>query len=400
MKILPLLITILFFLPRVCLATVPTIPRVFDNDGPSQGVVPLDLVELWRAGGEDEDVIFGRIVDLKRHANGNVYVLDNQLCQVVVFSPDGVHLEDLGRQGDGPGELRQPMGLVSLGDDVLGIGMGFPGQMVSLNLDGTPLPTKYPVGEPSEGNIGIMMSLQHVDGVLVASGGRMVFEDQDQSHTERFLSVADATTSGFHRILERATPLDPTGRQFSEDAAYYIDRSWALGPQGNIYAPMKRDAYEVSVFDQTGQLLRVFGRKYQPRKRSQDEKDEITPLINLGGDPQNREWNIADHDECIIRIMFNHDDQTVWVLTPHGANDQPEGILETWDVFGTDGEYLKQVPVPLGHEMNDGTCYLVGDGRLVVIKGTASVFDSGDESEEDGEEEEVEPLEVICYQMR
>ncbi len=99
MKILPLLITILFFLPKVCLATVPIIPRILDNDGPSQGVVPLDLVELWRAGGEDEDVIFGRIVDLKRHANGNVYVLDNQLCQVVVFSPDGEHLEDLSREG-------------------------------------------------------------------------------------------------------------------------------------------------------------------------------------------------------------------------------------------------------------------------------------------------------------
>ena len=50
--------------------------------------------------------------------------------------------------------------------------------------------------------------------------------------------------------------------------------------------------------------------------------------------------------------------------------------------------------------MNDGTCYLVGDGRLVVVKGTGSAFNSEEGSEEDGEEPEVEPLEVICYEMR
>ena len=64
-------------------------------------------------------------------------------------------------------------------------------------------------------------------------------------------------------------------------------------------------------------------------------------------------------------------------------------------MFSPDGEYLRQVPVPLGHEMNEGTCYLVGDGRMVVIRGTGSAFSA----EEDGETE-VEPLEVICYKIK
>jgi hypothetical protein len=145
--------------------------------------------------------------------------------------------------------------------------------------------------------------------------------------------------------------------------------------------------------------LRVFGRQAKPRKRTQSDKDEVGPMINVAGRPENREWNIADHDECVTRIMFNHDDSTVWVLTPHGTNDQPDGVLETWDIFSTQGEYLKQVSIPLGNEMNDGTCFLVGDGRLVVVKGTASSFDADDDSEEDEEDTEVEPLEVICYIM-
>ena len=94
--------------------------------------------------------------------------------------------------------------------------------------------------------------------------------------------------------------------------------------------------------------------------------------------------------------MVNPDDDTIWVLTPHGHQDQPEGTLETWDVFTTDGEYMSQVSVPLGYEMNEGTCFLVGDRRMVVVRGTGSAFNA---REDDGETE-AETLEVICYEMR
>jgi len=343
MKPLMILITLMTFLSLPGFADENTVSRLIDDDGPSLGVKILALEELWRIGGEDEDVIFGRIVDVERHPNGEVYILDNQMCHVVVISDNGEHLRDLSRQGDGPGELRQPMGLVFLPDDILGIGMGFPGKI---------------------------------------------------------LSVTDYQADNFNRILEKTTPMDPTGLRFVEADAYYIDRSWVLGPQGKIYAPMKRDSYEVSVFDKTGKLLGEFGRQNNPRKRTQDDKDDVNPLINVAGRPEGRDWDIADHDECVSRILFNQEENTIWVLTPHGSNDQPEGILETWDVFGTDGQYLQQVAIPLGDEMNDGTCYLVGGSKLVVVKGTSSSFD-GDENPEDEEEEtEVEPLEVICYEMR
>jgi len=394
MNRLSLLTTALF----LCLAHGPAdssdVPRTIDDDGPTQGVQPLALNELWRVGGEDEEVIFGRIPDLKMHPDGSVYVLDNQLCQVVVISADGEHLRTISREGDGPGELRQPTGLVFLTDDVLGVGMGFPAKLVTLRLDGTPLGTHYPAGAPADGNVAVMISLRCVNGVLAATGGSIVFAPEGDSHTNRFLSVGDTSLGEFRRIIETTTPFDPTGRIFEEAKNYYIDSSWALGPDGRIYAPMERDAYEIWEFDTEGKLVRVFGRRYNPRKRTQAEKDEISPLINPGT-PETRDWNIADHDPCVTRIMVNPDDTTVWVLTPHGHEDQPEGVLETWDVFAPDGEYLKQVPVPLGHEMNEGTCYLVGGGRMLVVRGTDSAFSAG---EDDGETE-VEPLEVICYEI-
>ncbi len=400
MKLFTTVIAVLILLPALSFATDKDIPCNIDEDGPAQGVVPLVLEELWRVGGEDGDVIFGRITDVLRHPDGNIYVLDNQLCQVTVFSPEGEHLRNISREGDGPGELRQPMALTFLSDEVLAVGMGFPGKLVSLGLDGTPLHSIFPIGEPAEGNIGIMMSSRFADGILVSSGGRIVFTDQTSSYTERFLSVGGGDLTEFQRILETTTPVDPTGTSYTETDNYYIDLRWALGAQGKIYAPMKRDAYEISVFDTTGKLLQKFGRKYKPRKRTQSDKDEVGPLINVAGRPENRNWNIADHDECITRVQYNPDDNTVWVLTPHGSNDQPDGILETWDVFGTEGQYLRQVPIPLGNEMVDGSVNLMGGNVLVVVRGTASSFDGDGDSDEDDENTEVEPLEVICYRIQ
>jgi len=314
---------------------------------------------------------------------------------VVVISADGEHLRDLSREGDGPGELRQPMGLVFLTEDVLGIGMGFPAKLVTLGLDGTPMGTHYPAGAPADGNVAVMISLQCVDGVLGASGGSIAFVTNGESYTDRFLSVGEASLGEFHRILETTTPFDPTGYVFVEADRYYIDRSWALGSHGRIYAPMNRDAYEISEFDTDGNLLRVFGRKYKPRKRTTAEKGRVTPVIDPGI-PENTDWTIADHDPCVIRIMVHPDDETIWVLTPHGHEDQPDGILETWDVFAPDGEYVKQVPIPLGSEIHEGTCFLLGSGRMVVVRGTNTSFYAW---QDDGETE-AEPLEVICYEMR
>jgi hypothetical protein len=383
-------------LASAALATAP--PIRIDTDGPAEGIVPLDLEELWRAGGEDGEVIFGRVSDVAGHPDGEVYVLDNQLCQVEVFGPDGEHLRTLSRQGDGPGEVRQPTGLVLLPDDLVGIGAGFPGKMVTMTRDGVPLATRYPIGEPSDGNIGVMISLGTGGGVLAATGGRLVLDGPTTSHAERFLAISDAAGGDFIRILERQTPLDPTGRHWDEAADYYFDGRWDLGPDGLLYVPTERERYLVSVYDRTGALQFAFGRDQGLRRRTEADKDEVGPIINVNGQRNDEEWDICDHDPAVSRVMVDPDGDTIWVLTPQGDEDQPAGILQTWDVFGATGEFLRQAVVPLGHEIREGTCFLVGNRRLVVIRGTGTSFVA--DPDEYGEAEEVEPLEVICYRMR
>ena len=182
-------------------------------------------------------------------------------------------------------------------------------------------------------------------------------------------------------------------------------------------------------FDRLAQLERIVGDEGRAEVSHRDllsvTADVEAMLVenlqlggNIGGAPEQIALvgELGDQAQCTALPAATHQDRDVGLersRITHGLfhgdrlsfeagrarapeqGEQPEGILETWDVFAPDGEYLRQVPIPLGHEMNEGTCYLGGDGRMVVVRGTESAFSA----EEDDGETEIEPLEVICYEI-
>ena len=90
-------------------------------------------------------------------------------------------------------------------------------------------------------------------------------------------------------------------------------------------------------------------------------------------------------------------------LTPQGHKDQPDGVLETWDVFDVEGNYSHQLIIPRAGDMTDEATYFVGNGLFVIIKGDNEMDFGGlhGEEEEEIEEDDTEimPLEVICYRI-
>ena len=61
---------------------------------------------------------FEVIGDIKADENGNIYVVDSRANSVKVFDGEGKYLKDIGRQGQGPGELMAPMGMTILADKI------------------------------------------------------------------------------------------------------------------------------------------------------------------------------------------------------------------------------------------------------------------------------------------
>lgn len=98
-----------------------------------------ELVEELRIGelaGADE-YTFGRIGGLAVHEDSSLYVLDSQALEVRVYSADGAFQRRFGREGEGPGEFRQPLGVAFLPDDRLVIRDYGNGRINVFATDGT-----------------------------------------------------------------------------------------------------------------------------------------------------------------------------------------------------------------------------------------------------------------------
>jgi hypothetical protein len=66
--------------------------------------------------------IFGERPEVAFDGDGNLYVFDPTSHRVVVINPAGRFVRQIGRRGDGPGELRSPMGFVVMRDGTVIIG--------------------------------------------------------------------------------------------------------------------------------------------------------------------------------------------------------------------------------------------------------------------------------------
>ncbi len=291
--------------PALATADTPGVTRITNGPEPTEGVARLGLEELWRAGGLNGDVLFGVVADVVADGAGNIYVLDHQLCQVMVFSPQGEHLRDLSRQGEGPGEIQQPTGLVMLPEETLGIVMGYPGKVVRMKLDGTPVANLYPAGDPAAGGYGVLREVRFRDGTLVACGSSLSFGTNGTGSNERYLSLSGLDCRNPRHFLENSAPMQLAARKYVEADDYYVIGRWDLAPNGRIYAAADRDRYEISVFDRTGELVQVIERPYQPRKRTQVEKDRVGSdmIVVANGAPIQFDRVVEDYDECIRRLV-------------------------------------------------------------------------------------------------
>lgn len=86
-------------------------------EGSAWGDEPA-LVEELRIGALDgpPEITFGGIASLAVDPAGRIHVVDAQAKTVRVFAPNGAYLRSIGREGQGPGELRRPHGIAFLPD--------------------------------------------------------------------------------------------------------------------------------------------------------------------------------------------------------------------------------------------------------------------------------------------
>ena len=112
---------------------------------------------------------------------------------------------------------------------------------------------------------------------------------------------------------------------------------------------------------------------------------------------------VSDTDRD-VRAMYTRHDGSLWVVSSRGGYDAPDGAYAVFDVFDKDGRFTQQITLECDGNFREDGIHFVG-GQLFIVKGLQSardaMFGHGGDDDEDAEDEyeEIEPLQVVCYDL-
>jgi hypothetical protein len=375
--------------------------HVLNPEGPSGPPVRSQPDELWRLGGDDEeDVIFGVIGDVAVDRDGNVYLLDVQLNEILVFDADGEYLRSIGREGEGPGEFRRPAGMfLTAAGDVAVVQM-MPGKIVLLTADGEPAGT-HPVKSLDDGVQFFTRAARSADQIAVSSR-RFKRRDNGADITESLLRI-DANGDQTATYMEVNTTREFTSTEMDEKSISGT-LVWSVAAGGRVYASDNFDAYSITVWDPDGAVNRVIERQYNHRVRTDDEKERRVPVMGMGRRRGGRgrprvEIKASDTDRDIV-AMYPRNAGVLWVLSSSGAYDTGDGTMAVFDVFDADGRFTSQIELAGEGNFDRDEFHVAGD-RLYVVTNVRAARRAlrGATTDEVDETEEAALLAVICYDL-
>ena len=368
---------------------------------PSQGIETLELKELWRAGGEDDEIFFGLIIKVLVDDEGDIYLLDAQLNEVQVYSPDGVNIKTLSREGDGPGEIRGPADMLFLPDGNLGILQSFPGKIVKVDRDGNPAGNiQAGTSDATQGGVIVFTNAAGNEDYLVISGVKISPMENGQNRNH-FIARYDLEGNEEVRFYEHSQEWDFTNFELSEKGQYFPHgRYTALTEDGRVYTTPYRNEYTIHLYLPDGTLDRVIEREYKSVMRNEEEMNLIAAAMEAAKAqfPFEIKTSIEETEADISRLHVAPDG-SLWVLTSHGQRDQGENIIVTYDIFDPKGHFVKQVAMAGEGDGRKDFLMFAGENRVVLVTGlldaAANAQGLGGAMEED---EEAEPMQIICFE--
>ncbi len=380
--------------------TVDGVKIVVNPETPANGERSFELRETWRVGGDGEDAfLFGIVSDLIRDDEGNVYLLDGQLAEVQIFSPEGEHLDTIGGQGEGPGEFQAGTDLFWAPGGQVGVVQIFPGKIVLIERSGDPGPTF--TGDFSDG-AGFHTSSRGfgVDGRILLSGTAS-FIDEGQQMQTAYLKAYDVTGAEVAHFHEESTRTGFGGWEFKEESFSDFQRRWAAAPDGRVAAALAFDEYRLHVWNADGDLLYVIDRPdYRAVVKSGAETERFQTMYD-GFTRWNPGSTFRVHEEHVAvgQILFREDGR-LWVQSSRNAWRPSEDCATAFDVYDREGRFVERVkltgelnPVEDGLFFADNRAYIVTDLFSALI----SAFGQGDDEESEGLEPE--PVSVIACEL-
>lgn len=380
------------------MATADGVTVVTNPETPAYGNKSQVMHELWRHGGEDDEVFFGTIAEFLHDKDGNVYLLDGQLSEIQVFAPDGEWLRTIGRQGEGPGEFQNGADMFWGPAGQIGVVQAWPGKIVMITPSGDPGAT-FALPYRNGGGFQSVTRGAGYDGNMILAGVAWTREDGKQVQFS-YLKSYNAAGNELATFQETSREIQFGDYEFIEKEFTDFQRRWAVAPDGRVAAALSFDDYRIHVWNADGSVDRIIERpQYESVKRTGDEVKRFQTMYEAF-----TRWNrgstfrVDDNHQTIGQIFFR-EDGTLWVQSSRYRWRPNPGTFTSFDVYDTEGRYLQRVDLVADANAVEDGLFFVGDrAYLVTDLFNAVMARMGGDTNEDAALD-AEPVTVIAYEF-
>lgn len=374
------------------------ITHVLNPSEPADAAQILELREQWRISGDADSggLVLGTIAEIQQDPGGNFYLLDSQLNNVHVVSPEGKHLRDIGRAGEGPGEFQWPMGLLAAGPNRIGVLDAVGQKIVFLKSDGTPDGEWKASFADEQTHFSPLFSWVVPGGILLSFQLRSRNDRQVIDRDLIGLFGSDNTLAKTACEKVRTRSLD---QPFVFDEGPMESYSFlAVQPDGRLYVSSEYETYRIDVFDADLNPVMVIERECAPVPRTPEQVADVRATWEaFYRRLKNPEIRVEDNRRAILSLR-PREDGNLWVETSRGWVDRPPGTCVAFDAIDEDGRFTHQVALAGQIDPWEDYLYIFGDRALVWTAGFAAVQGSmgvADHTDSSAESESS----VICYAL-
>jgi hypothetical protein len=339
------------------------------QDLPRDSIVDLACELIWEIPGETADYLFGGLlVGAGWDHDGNLCVVDYKNRNLKIFDGEGRWLRTLGREGEGPGELRDARGLVLADDGRVGLLQIFPAAVVWLMPDGAPAGRQKYQQAPDDarGYVAMPHLVQHDRGIMAYTTA-MALADGEIS--ERHWIVPVHLDGTFGEPVFRQTVDQPRrDRDGRLDEADYYDlwaARWAPDGQGGAWVATDRDRYRIEHHDAGANLVGVLERDYEPLRR-----DELGRRLTLEHMERKRvpATEVVLRDTApVVRSLRLADSGHLWVDLDLGGRGPAAGTIAWIDVHDGAERWLGQLRLTGPYDPATDQWRFVDDRHLLVL---------------------------------
>jgi hypothetical protein len=264
-----------------------------------------------------KEYMFSSLRYLTVDDRGYIYALDYKEKHVKVYDDKGKHLATMGKEGQGPGDIRGPHGICITPQNEVMVPDSLNNRLTFFSAEGKFIrsitTTPFELLETKIDSTGYVI-------------GREVVRDEENSRWE--LKKFDSRLNYLFSLDSSPIP------DLNKMNPFLPPLSWDIDKNDRIISGYP-EKYEINIFNPEGTLIKRIQKDYEPLEIAEEQLErlkDIPPQIKLDV-PQHHVayWSFFVDDECRIFAF-------TWEKAP--GQDK-----RYFDVFDSEGKYIAKIPL-------------------------------------------------------